>query len=90
MMENMHKPRHETGDPSESISQEPSTGHTRRDLMRGGVKLVFVVPVISTFFAADAVAGTQVTCRSPGHTCTADSDCCGTDFCNVSDKCESL
>lgn len=72
------------------MPEESSTGHTRRDLIRGGVKLAFVVPVISTFFASDAVAGTQVTCRSPGHTCTVDSDCCDTDFCNVSDKCEAL
>ena len=61
---------------------------SRRQLLRGGVtKLVFVAPVISTFFAAGAYAsgpsasaafGTDAggDCKNIGYSCTIKDDCC--------------
>ena len=55
---------------------------SRRELLGGGMrKLVFVAPVISTFFAAGAFAspGLCSPCGNLGGcSCTVDADCCGT------------
>ncbi len=55
-----------------------STGRTRREVVRTGVKLAFVAPVISTFFAANAYAA-RYSCYPVGHACGAATEpCCGT------------
>jgi len=44
--------------------------HSRRDVVRQGMKLAFVAPVLSTFFARDAVAaGSNHSCYPDGHAC---------------------
>jgi len=52
---------------------------TRRDIVRRGVKLAFVAPVLSTFFAADAYAA-NYSCYPVGHACEPPGqgaeDCC--------------
>ena len=64
---------------------------SRRELLRGGVtKLVFVAPVISTFFAAGAYAsGPSASaalgpggCKEGGYSCTVNGDCCDNE-CNA-------
>ena len=52
---------------------------SRRELMRKGAKLVFVAPVLSTFFAHDAfAAGSRHSCYPAGHACGAahNLECC--------------
>ena len=64
-------------------------GHTRREVVRAGVKLVFVAPVLSTFFASDALAaGSGGSCYPNGQACGTNDACCsgncdigGTDTC---------
>lgn len=64
---------------------------TRREVVRRGAKLAFVVPVVATFFARDAyAAASAASCRSPGNACATDADCCGTDICNGVNVCEVL
>ena len=63
---------------------EPSL-HGRRAIVRGGVKLAFAAPVLSTFFASQAYA-TNYSCYPEGHTCDYESEekrqaCCGTLVC---------
>jgi hypothetical protein len=56
--------------------QEPAA-LTRREIIRGGVRLVFVVPVLSTFFAHDAIAaGSRHSCYPTGHACPGAEPCC--------------
>ena len=49
----------------------------RREVMRTGVKLAFVAPVLSTFFAKDAYAASY-SCYPAGHVCGGEGqeDCC--------------
>ncbi len=55
-----------------------SSGHTRREVVRKGVKLAFAAPVISTFFAANAYAA-RYSCYPVGRVCGAATEpCCGT------------
>ena len=58
---------------------------TRREVVRQGIKLAFVAPVISTFFARDAYAD-NYSCYTQGHVCNNDSsdpeDCCAGLTCN--------
>jgi hypothetical protein len=42
--------------------------HSRRDVVRGGVKLVFVAPMLSTFLAERAYAA-NYSCYAQGHAC---------------------
>lgn len=66
---------------------------SRRELLRGSVtKLVFIAPVISTFFATGAYASGvgSADCRPINFSCTVTEDCC--DFgaqvkCDTDDKC---
>ena len=63
--------------PSQNQSTDRSL-HSRRDLVRHGVKLAFVAPVLSTFFARDVYAA-NYSCYPTGHACTAGpdpEDCC--------------
>jgi len=57
-------------------------GHSRRDIVRNGVKLAFVAPVLSTFFAKDAYAASY-SCYPAGHLCggPGQENCC-TGVCN--------
>jgi len=53
---------------------------TRRGLVREGLKLAFVAPVLSTFFAREAYAA-NYSCYPVGHTCVppgqdAPEHCC--------------
>jgi hypothetical protein len=52
---------------------------SRREAMRKGAKLVFVAPVLSTFFAHDAfAAGSRHSCYPAGHPCGVghNEECC--------------
>ena len=50
---------------------------TRRALVRHGAKLAFVTPVLTTFFANTAYAGTwERSCLKNGSPCTEDAWCC--------------
>ncbi len=79
-----------TGDgpqrPLQQDQQAASTHHTRRDVVRRGVKLAFVAPVLSTFFAKDAYAATY-SCYPAGHDCPGNESCCSAS-CNVLNKCD--
>ncbi len=45
-------------------------GHSRRAVVREGMKLAFVAPVLTTFFASDAkAAGSNHSCYPVGHEC---------------------
>lgn len=57
---------------------EPRSGPTRRDVVRAGMKLVFVPPVLSTFLAREAYA-VNYSCYGAGHACggLALEECCG-------------
>ncbi len=65
--------------PVPPLPEETESGvlRTRREVVRRGVKIAFVAPVISTFFAKDAYA-TSYSCYPAGQDCTAspDEDCC--------------
>jgi len=57
---------------------------TRRDVVRKGAKLVFLAPVISTFFAHEAYAA-NYSCYPQGHVCHNTGDfepCCNGLTCN--------
>ncbi len=60
---------------------------SRREVVRAGIKLAFVAPVISTFFAQDAMAYVQ-SCYPLNHTCAAGTlePCCNGLNC-VADVC---
>lgn len=62
-----------------------SSWSTRRDIVRHGMKLVFVAPVLSTFFAKDALAaGSNHSCYPVGHACGGATlePCCNGLVCN--------
>ncbi len=69
----------------------PTTGSempTRRDVLRQGRKLAYVVPVVMTLSAQEALAApsnpsaTPSSCVDSGEACFSDSDCCSGE-CNV-------
>ncbi len=67
------------GQPVPSPEPHPSSQVSRRELMRKGAKLVFVAPVLSTFFAHDAfAAGSRHSCYPAGHPCGVghNEECC--------------
>lgn len=73
----MKKNEHQSSQTNESSDHKLQS---RRDLVRHGVKLAFVAPVISTFFACDVYAA-NYSCYPTGHACTGPSgtdpeDCC--------------
>ena len=64
----------------------------RREVVRQGIKLAFVAPVLSTFFAKDAIAaGSGASCYPNGQDCGSDEACCSGD-CDIggTDKCVPL
>ncbi|MBI4718593.1 MAG: hypothetical protein HY763_12360 [Planctomycetes bacterium] len=63
-----------SGNPDEPAASATKVGNagtrTRREVVRQGVKLVFVAPVVSSFFARDAVAaGSNHSCYPAGNVC---------------------
>ena len=66
------------GESSPAETSQEACMHSRRDVVRQGVKLAFVAPVLSTFFARDAVAaGSNHSCYPIGQACGAhEEDCC--------------
>lgn len=53
------------------------TDRDRRDLMRRGVKLAFVAPLVLTFSARDAMAaGSNHSCYPAGQPCPGEEECC--------------
>lgn len=64
--------------PSTEPSGPPLDNHSRRDVVRQGVKLAFVAPILSTFFARDAYAA-GYSCYPAGQSCDGNSKepCCG-------------
>jgi hypothetical protein len=76
--------RNDDGATSETAGPS-DRGATRREVVRRGVRLAFVAPVISTFFARDAYAASY-SCYPQGHVCRNDASdpepCCDTLTCN--------
>lgn len=66
-----------------------NTFQNRRSLVRQGVKLAFVAPIISTFFARDVYAA-NYSCYATGHACDgARQEACCSASCNVgTDLCD--
>jgi hypothetical protein len=65
---------------STGVAGGGDAGNSRRDVMRKGVRLAFITPVLVTFFAGDArAAGSNHSCYPEGHVCNTGSDqepCC--------------
>ncbi len=73
-------------DGAKTNADRPSgSGQTRREVVRQGIKLAFIAPVISTFLARDAYAD-NYSCYPQGHVCNNDGsdpeDCCAGLTCN--------
>ncbi|UCC32427.1 MAG: hypothetical protein JSU86_09125 [Phycisphaerales bacterium] len=70
----------ERADPDASLADETASyRHTpgRREVLSHGAKLAFVVPVVMTFCAKDAVAaGSNYSCYPAGHACPGAEPCC--------------
>lgn len=72
MMSDMSDRSGEPGEPSDSgAAQRPLRSlHSRRDVIRSGAKLAWIVPVLLTFTAQEAYAqGSNYSCYPAGHTC---------------------
>ncbi len=75
---------------SDATSSRPrAEGVTRRDIIREGLKVAFVAPVVTTFFARDAVAaGSNHSCYPEGHACSTLGNaepCCDGLTCQLTD-----
>ena len=75
---------HDHGMPA-PVGDDDPTMHSRRTIVRNGVKLAFVAPVLSTFFASEAYAA-NYSCYPLAHVCdqvseTKRQQCCGTMTC---------
>ncbi len=57
------------------------SGSSRRDVIRQGVKLAFVAPLLSTFHPQAAYAG-NYSCYPAGHVCPGAEPCCDSLACN--------
>ena len=65
----------ETAVPSETAAPS-ETDATRRHLLRKGVKLAFVSPIVTSFLASQArAAGSNLSCYPTGQAC-GDEECC--------------
>ena len=75
-----------TGGANEALTEDvtPSgSSLSRRDVIRRGSKLAFVVPVLMTFSAKDALAaGSNHSCYPAGHACPGAEPCCNGLACN--------
>ncbi len=67
-----------TDEPHTTESSPGVSRHSRRAIVREGVKLAFVAPALATFFAGTAYAGTEKSCLVRGSPCTTDAQCCNT------------
>ncbi len=82
MMSDMSDRSGEQAKPSDSgAAQRPLRSlHSRRDVIRSGAKLAWIVPALLTFTAQEAYAqGSNYSCYPTGHACggAALEDCCG-------------
>ena len=71
-----HRDNREVTRAEEALSE---TGQKRRDIVRAGIKMAFVAPVVSTFLAKDAMAAASVlSCYPVGHACDGATweNCC--------------
>ncbi len=53
----------------------------RREVLRAGTKLLWVAPILSTFFASEVYAA-NYSCYPAGHACPGDEPCCNGLACN--------
>ena len=73
----------------QSVTPDDPSGPSRRQVVRHGTKLVFVAPVLSTFFArqAHAQASGNQSCYPTGHVCNDggpnNEPCCSGGACNL-------
>ncbi len=72
-----------TNDPDTTEAGPGESQHSRRAIVREGVKLAFVAPALATFFAGTAYAGTAKSCLVRGSPCTTDAQCCNTLECQA-------
>ncbi len=78
-----------SGESTEGARASEKALLSRRAVVRGGVKLAFVAPILSTFFASQAYAA-NYSCYPAGHTCDTVSEgkrqqCCGAMTCKGPD-----
>ena len=72
-----HDPRPDRVRAASAADVHGANREDRRDLVRRGVKLAFVAPVITTFFAKDAYAAASVmSCYPTGQACGAGTEPC--------------
>lgn len=64
----------------------PAAHRSRRDVVRQGMKLAFVAPLLSTFFAREAYA-VSYSCYPAGHACPGIELCCSAS-CNGFNQCD--
>lgn len=81
----------EPGEPSDgSGTQRPLRSlHSRRDVIRGAARLVWIAPVLLTFTAQEAYAqGSNYSCYPLGHGCggAAQEACCAPLVCTGGPK----
>lgn len=97
MSENLQRPEAEKGPITRGTASKDSRStpdncapagpfHSRRAVVRQGVKLEFVAPILSTFFAREAYAG-NYSCYPAGHACPGVELCCS-GVCNGFNQCD--
>jgi hypothetical protein len=70
------------GSPPQDGAGPTEAGIRRRDVLEQGAKSAFLAPLVMTFFASQALAGSQMSvisaplCIGPGGLCIKDSNCC--------------
>jgi hypothetical protein len=52
----------------DGVARQEPLRHSRREIVRGGIKLAFVAPTLSTFLAERAYAA-NYSCYGQGHPC---------------------
>lgn len=73
----------QTQSPAADQATRNASSPGRRDVLSCGAKLAFVVPVVMTFSANDALAaGSNHSCYAAGHTCPGNEPCCDGLSCN--------
>lgn len=58
-----------------------NTETTRRNVLERGVKLAWIAPMVSTFYASEAYAA-NYSCYAEGHACEGAEPCCEGLSCN--------
>jgi hypothetical protein len=80
-METVFSDQHRVKDESPAAQDTiTARGHSRRAVVREGMKLAFVAPALTTFFAREArAAGSNHSCYPEGHLCDGThtgEECC--------------